>query len=248
MPTRDEFLSTFHRDAALFEAAVRAGGDLGQPIDGCPDWSLATLVGHIGSLHRFINTGIEVGDPGPFPAAPDNPDAYADWFADGAATLEATLRARADDEPCWTFFSNAPQVVGTWVRRMTQELAVHRYDAELAATGTAETIDAALAKDGIDEFFDLFLGRVDARRPIRVGDLRVQLRTLDTEPEAAWMVHCSNGPPVVTREHGQGDVALLGAASALLLALWGRVGPGEMDLELYGSPEDWARFHEAASI
>ena len=50
---------------------------------------------------------------------------------------------------------------------------MHRYDAELAATGTAEAIDSSIALDGIDEYFDLFLPRVDARSPIRIGDLVV---------------------------------------------------------------------------
>jgi uncharacterized protein (TIGR03083 family) len=151
MPTRDEFLASLHRDIELFEAAVRAG-DMAAPIDGCPDWDLAALVKHIGSLHRYIATGIEFGDPGKFPGWPDNIDSYADWFRDGADKLEALLHSKPDDEPCWTFFPNAPQVVGTWVRRQAHEIAVHRYDAEMAATGTAEAIDPAIAKDGIARY------------------------------------------------------------------------------------------------
>src|SRR6476659_8033692 len=139
MPNRDEFLDSCHRDAELFEAAIRDGGDLTQPVDGCPEWDLAALVTHLGGLHRYITFAIETGGPpdGGFPAAPDERASYADWFAAGAAKLEAALRARPDDTPCWTFFRNAPQTIGTWVRRQAQELAVHRYDAEMAATGTA---------------------------------------------------------------------------------------------------------------
>jgi uncharacterized protein (TIGR03083 family) len=250
MPTRDDYLGTLHRDIELFADAIRAGGDLTQPIDGCPDWDLGALVEHVGILHRFIVAGIDSGDTPSVQAEPpaDRRD-YADWFTEGAVALEATLAGKPDDELCWTFFSNAPKEIGTWVRRQCQELAVHRYDAELAATGTAEAIDPDIAKDGIDEFFDLFLGRVDKRRPIRIGDLAVQLQSLDNDgDDRAWMVRCSDGPPVVTREHAKGDVALQGPSNALLLALWGRVEPGEMGLELYGSPDDWARFHEASSV
>ena len=249
MPSRDDYLSTLHRDAKLFEAAVRAGGDLTQPVDGCPDWTTRDLVEHIGVLHRFIVNGIEVGEtPKERAEPPSDTNEYADWFADGAAALEAALRARPDDTPCWTFFSNAPPVIGTWVRRQCQELAVHRYDAELAATGTAEAIDPAIAKDGIDEFFDLFLGRVDARRPIRIGELAVQLQATDEDASGSWMVRCGDGPPVVTREHAKGDVALQGPANGLLLAIWGRVEPEEVGVAVYGDVADWKRFQQAASI
>ena len=250
MPARDDYLETFHRDSLAFTDALRASDGLTEPIDGCPDWELRDLAEHIGVLHRVINAGIESGEmPSDRAAAPDDRAAYADWFAEGAAALEATLRSKPDNEPCWTFFPNAPQQIGTWVRRMCQELAVHRYDAELAATGVAEAIDPVIAKDGVDEYFDIFLGRVDGRRPIRIGELAIQLRTLDEGiDEGAWMVRCTDGPPVVTHEHGKGDVAVIGPANSLLLALWGRVEPGEMGLELYGSPDDWAKFQAAAAI
>jgi uncharacterized protein (TIGR03083 family) len=248
MPTRDEFLDSFHRDAELVEAAIRAGGDLTQPIDGCPDWELASLVEHLGTLHRFVASGITTNGTPERPDVPSDRGVYAEWFAEGAAALEALLRSKPDDEPCWTFFPNAPQQIGTWVRRQAQELAVHRYDAELAATGTAEAIDPVIAVDGIDEYLDLFLERVDARRPIRIGELAVQLRTLGVEPEQAWMIRCGDDAPSVSREHGKGDVAVLGSPGNLLLCMWGRVRPGELDLELYGDPELWDRFHAAASI
>ena len=250
MPTRDEYLSTLHRDIELFETAIRAGGDLTQPVDGCGDWTLADLVQHVGRLERLIVEGITAGEtPKAQAEPPQDAREYAAWFAEGAAGLEAMLASKPDDEPCWTFFPNAPQAIGTWVRRMTQEHAVHRYDAELAATGTAEAIDPLIAKDGIDEFFDIFLGRIDQRRPIRIGDLAVQLQTLDDDgDDRAWMIRCSDSAPVVTREHAKGDVALQGPANALLLALWGRVDTDEMGVELYGSPEDWVRFQTAIAI
>jgi uncharacterized protein (TIGR03083 family) len=247
MPTRDEFLASLHRDIESFEAAVRAGGDLTQPIDGCPDWDLAALVAHVGGLHRFITTGIEMGAPGKFPGPPPNRDAYADWFVDGAAGLEAALAARGDDEPCWTFFPNAPQTIGTWVRRQAQEIAVHRYDAEMAASGTAEAIDPAIAKDGIDEYFDLFLERVEGRNPIRIGDATIHLHATG-DAEGEWLIRCGDHAPVVTREHAKGDVALSGEASDLLLTMWGRVDPEEVGVAVFGDADVWTKFQAAAAI
>ncbi len=248
MPTREEFLASLHRDIELFEAAVRAGGDLDQPVDGCPGWELASLVAHVGSLHRYIATGIEHGDPGKFPGPPDNRGAYGQWFADGAAALEALLRSKPDDEPCWTFFPNAPQVIGTWVRRQAQELAVHRYDAEMAATGTAEALDPVIAKDGIDEYFDVFLARVEDRRPIRIGDASIHLHATDEDAPGEWLVRCGDHAPVVTREHAKGDVALSGSASDLLLTIWGRVDPEEVGVAVFGDADVWTRFQAAAAI
>ena len=246
MPTREQFLDTFHHDAELFEAAVRAGGELDQEIDGCPDWTLASVVEHVGGLQRFVATGIEFGDPGKWPGPPADRAGYADWFAEGAAALEVLLRSKSDDEACWTFFPNAPHVMGTWVRRQCHELAVHRYDVELAATGTAEAIDPEIATNGVDEFFDLFVPRVDERTPIRIGELAVHLHCTDTGGE--WMVRCGDHAPVVTREHSKGDVAVVGPADEILLALWGRIDAGDMDLELYGDLADWQRFQSAAAI
>lgn len=248
MPSREQFLDTFHRDAELFEAAVRAGGDLTQEIDGCPGWTLAGLVEHIGPLQRYITEAIvTAAKPGGWPAPPAAGVDYADWFAEGAAALETALRERSDDTACYTFFPNCEQVVGTWVRRCCQELAVHRYDAELASTGTAEAIDTAIALDGIEEYFDVFVDRVEQRTPIRIGDATLHLHATDVDG-GEWFVRCGDHAPVVTREHVKGDVALNGPADEILLALWGRVDPGEMDLEIFGDTDVWTRFQQAAAI
>ncbi|MEY2419267.1 MAG: hypothetical protein QOG90_1947 [Actinomycetota bacterium] len=248
MPSRDEYLDSLHRDAELFEAALRDGGDLTQPVDGCPGWDLAALAEHLGTLHRYITAGIESGGkPDAFPSAPTERAALADWFAEGAAALEAALRGRPDDEPCWTFFSNAPQTIGTWVRRQAQEIAVHRYDAEIAAAGIAEALDPAIAKDGIDEYFDLFVPRVDARNPIRIGDVTIHLHATG-DAEGEWLITCGDNTPVVTHEHAKGDVALSGAASDLLLTIWGRVDPEEVGVAVFGDRDIWSKFQAAAAI
>lgn len=250
MPTRDEYLASLHRDNELILDAMGAAGNLTQPVDGT-DWVLADLIGHLGTIQHYVaNTLIKRDGPGDRPPPPDDRAQWADWFADGSARLEAELARAADDEPVWNWSVRSPDVAAFWVRRMAQEAAVHRYDAELAATGTAEAIDPVMAKDGLDEYFDMFLSRVEDRAPIRIGNLAVQLRTLedDIDAQGNWMVRCGDGPPVVTREHAKGDVALQGPANALLLAVWGRVEPDEMGLELQGDPANWARFHTATAL
>ncbi len=243
MPSRDDFLDSFHRDAELFEAAIREG-NVDAEVDGCPGWSVADLVEHIGQLHRYVTEAIvTAAKPGGWPAGPEGD--LADWFATGAAALEAALRERSDDTACYTFFDNAPKTVGTWIRRQAQEIAVHRYDAELAATGTAEAIDPSIAMDGIDEYFDLFVPRVDARSPIRIGDATLHLHAAEG---GEWFVRCGDHAPVVTREHAKGDVAVNGPADEILLALWGRIAPGEMELEIFGDTAVWDAFKQASAI
>jgi uncharacterized protein (TIGR03083 family) len=249
MPTRDEFLASTHRDIELFEAAVRAGGDLRQPVDGCPDWELADLVVHLCELHRYIGEGVRTRQKptGGWPKVPEDRAVLADFVAEGARALEDALRGVGDDEPCWNFFPNTAQVGATWIRRCAQELAVHRYDAEMAATGTAEAIDPAIAKDGIDEYVDVFVDRVEQRSPIRIGDATIHLHATGGA-EGEWFIRCGDHAPVITREHAKGDVALSGEASDLLLTIWGRVDPEEVGVAVFGDTDVWSRFQAAAAI
>jgi uncharacterized protein (TIGR03083 family) len=140
------------------------------------------------------------------------------WAARQAIELGRTLRETDPATPVWTW---APQKdVAFIVRRMAQETAVHRWDAE-AAAGEPGPIEAELASDGIDEFLAFFLdhrfrdgGRLDGS---------VHLHATDTPGE--WLVHEEpDGALTVTAAHAKGDAAVRGPASDLLLALWRRVG------------------------
>ncbi len=247
MPSRDEYLASLHRDNELFAAALAAGGALDQPVDGCPDWTLADLVGHLGRIRHFVaNTVIKRDGAGDRPAPPHDIIELVAWAADGAARLGSELAGIADDDPCWNW-SVAPDTGAFWVRRMAQEAAVHRYDAEMAATTTAEAIDFALAADGIDEYVDLFIPRAESFTPIRIGEASIHLHATG-DAEGEWLIRCGDHAPVVTREHAKGDVALSGAASDLLLTIWGRVDPEEVGIAVFGDPGVWTRFQSAAAI
>jgi predicted lipid carrier protein YhbT len=68
------------------------------------------------------------------------------------------------------------------------------------------------------------------------------------DAEGEWLIRCGDHAPVITREHAKGDVALSGAASDLLLTIWGRVDPEEVGVAVFGDADVWARFQSAASI
>jgi hypothetical protein len=108
-------------------------------------------------------------------------------------------------------------------RRMAQEAAVHRWDAQRAA-GHTEPIDVELAVDGIDEFLEHFVDPPGEDHP---GG-SVHLHAGDAEGE--WWIAPGPGGWTVERAHRKGDAALRGPASDLLLALWRRVEPSELDV------------------
>jgi uncharacterized protein (TIGR03083 family) len=129
----------------------------------------------------------------------------------------------ADADPGTRIWTWAGEQEVTWIaRRMAQETAVHRWDAQRAA-GSPQPIDAELAVDGIDEFLTWFL------EPPEDGAAgSVHLHAGDAPGE--WWVAPEGGRWAVEREHRKGDVALRGPASDLLLALWRRVERSALDV------------------
>jgi len=230
----DELIGSLWRDGlALADAATRAGLDTSVPS--CPEWSVADLVWHVGEVHDFWRTMVTERWPEPSPyVQPGRPgdDQLVPWYRDGVQRTVEELRATEPDAEVWTWAprgSNAAWVV----RRMAQETAVHRWDAEAAAAGgaAAPPVDAAIAVDGIDEFFEHFTDD-GAEGAAPVGGT-VHLHTTDAEGE--WLVSepVPGGRLEVVAEHAKGDAAVRGTASDLLLLLWRRVGlddPGRFEV------------------
>src|SRR5213592_4441347 len=106
-------------------------------------------------------------------------------------------------------------------------MSIHRFDFESAFDETTP-IDRALATDGIDELFDTF---APLGRPAELDGTSIHLYCTDGDGE--WLTTCADGGVISFRhEHGKGDVAVRGAASDLILLMWHRRSPSE--LELFG--------------
>ena len=239
-----DYLASLHSDVeAIAEVARKAPPDL--PITSCPGWDMTALLRHVGRVHRWATVvATSRTQQGPPPTDPVTGDNAVAFLLDGAAGVEAALRALPNDAPCWNFTS-APQVGAFWHRRQAQETAVHRWDAE-DAFGDGTPFSPEFAVDGIDEFLSLMApSRLAGRDGIDVGG-SIHLHTTDHDGE--WMIHTDDGLLRVTNIHGKGDVALRGPASALLLALWGRVTPGSHDTEVYGDAAILERFIRLVSI
>lgn len=217
-------------------AAYRLAPDAA--VTTCGDWTVTRLVQHLGSVHRWATHIVEHGAA---PADPASLKAPADvdlgqWLVDGAGTAANILRSVDPSSAAWNPWP-VPQIAGVWPRRMAQETAMHRYDADLAI-GLERPIEATLASDGIDEYLLWAVPRaaVDGV-PIPSGSLHIHSTDVDGE----WLVTNDANGYRVDREHAKGDAALRGSANDLLLALWSRPF-ADGAIEIIGDGEVAARW------
>lgn len=231
--TGDDYLSALRAEGELFvSASVRAGFDTAVPS--CPEWDVGDLVFHTGRVHRWFHGMLSTGgqDPKTRPkiTRPETDAELPDWYRGGLELIGNYLSSVSDSEPVWTFTGGD---VGRWPkRRQTQEVLMHRFDAELAA-GAVTNSDPVLCADGIDEAFGVFLPNKTSETPLPGS---VHLHCTDTHGE--WMLTPNGMNFLVTREHGKGDVALRGPAQLLLLVVMRRVSVDvalQSGAELFGS-------------
>lgn len=142
------------RDEADLLVELAAGADPGTPVPSCPGWTMADLVTHVGTTHRWVIHILEHRVQERIWSR-EVPNGLAEgqsgdgaWLADGAGRLLATLRSTDPDLPVWTWGSG--RSAAWWARRMAYELLIHRIDAELAL-GVEPDVPRAVALDAIDE-------------------------------------------------------------------------------------------------
>ncbi|MCE7008694.1 maleylpyruvate isomerase family mycothiol-dependent enzyme [Kibdelosporangium philippinense] len=239
-----DYLSRFRHECAAFEAAARrsVGADETPLVPSCPDWSVADLVAHLGSVQRYViltvagrhstppdhrdlkYLGLPADTSGwPMPQHEPNrgpvPVSLVDWFASGASELADLFASTSLDEPTWTW--SPEHTVDFWLRAQTLEAAVHRWDAE-NAVGAAKPIDTELAVDAIGLHFQFMApfrrGIVNA--PAGSGE---RFRFRQTDGPGDWTVQVEGDE--IRLGEGSGPVLLevSGTASDLLLGMWRRI-------------------------
>ncbi|MEO6651594.1 MAG: maleylpyruvate isomerase family mycothiol-dependent enzyme [Ilumatobacteraceae bacterium] len=213
----DHLLSDAHRFAALLD-----GSSCDVPVAACPGWDVNRLAEHTGQIHRWARFCIEHGRP---PSATESqglesfdPDAAGEWFLSGARALADVLRDIDPEAPTWHPFP-VDHLAAVWPRRQAHETAIHRWDAE-RAVGIDATIDAALASDGIDEYFEIVIPRLAVRERIELPSGSLHVHCTDVPGE--WLVWVDGEGFHVRRVHEKGHAALRGPAEPILLRLWGR--------------------------
>jgi uncharacterized protein (TIGR03083 family) len=217
-----DFVDTIRRESDLFYATAD-GAEPTLAVPSCPGWNIADLTWHLGGVHWFWATAIEnrATDPAQIEKeTPARPSEYAKLIAWGRSQAERMiqiLEATGDDVPVWTWALDESDHSSGFIRRhQVQEAAVHRWDIQTAAMLVPSPIAQDAASDSIDEFLSISLPwciRVD--KPLSGT---VHIHCTDTQGE--WFVH---GDGRVERVHAKGDVAIRGAASDILLALYKRI-------------------------
>jgi len=227
---RQTFLDALTTDSqALIDAALPA---LDQPIEFIDGWTVRDLVGHTGAVWTFGAANAlagtdEMTPPGDAATAPDGA-AIGEWIVERRAALLAALTDVDPGAAAWTFMGFKTAV--WWIRRMTHETAVHRFDAQ-AATGGGQPVDSDLATDGINEYTEFSL-RTSRSKPNRIYPAEsLHLHRSDGDGEWMFARGATEHEVVVTHEHGKGDAAVRGPASDLLLWVWNRPVTG---VEIFG--------------
>jgi uncharacterized protein (TIGR03083 family) len=220
---RDEYLTTLRRDIAALLVAVRDAGP-GAPVPDCPGWTAGDLAWHVADVWSWWATIVADRATAPGDGPPlERPDSFDEVVAvaeDWGRRLDDVLTATDPATPHWTWGSD--KTTAFVVRRMAQETAVHRLDAERTA-GRAYVIEPTLAADGVDEFlFEFLMWKHDTAAAVAGS---VHLHCTDVAGEWLVDVGADDGAagPVVSRQHAKGDAAIRGPANDLLLVLWRRL-------------------------
>jgi uncharacterized protein (TIGR03083 family) len=237
-----DYLQALRDEGTALVAAARLGLD--PPVPACPGWAVADLVLHTGMVHRHkleIVRGrlAEPPDPWPPPAPPRGE--LLGWYEQGLEELLTVLEVADPETRVWTFY-RPDQTAGFWRRRMAQETAVHRVDAE-SAHGGPRPVPAALAADGVSELLEVFLAPNAEGEPVGGRGESLHLHATDTEGE--WRLRLLPAGVEVGRGHARADATASGGASDLLLFLWGRA-PAD-PLERSGDPALLPRVRELAA-
>jgi uncharacterized protein (TIGR03083 family) len=214
--------------------------DFDTEIPTCPGWTLGSLFGHLGRVHRMALAVISTGamapaSPKELEPVPEGDNNIRTYFETSAAALVHDLEATDPSSPCWTFLGTTDEV-GFWSRRMANEHAVHLFDAQRALhSDPVPTMSSLSACDAIDEYVYIANSRQLAKRADFSLNGTIHLHATDNEL-GEWMITEINGKLLFEAGHGKGDAAIRGTASALLLGLWGRYSlANDLRFERFGT-------------
>ncbi len=213
--------------ARLTEVAAR---DLTGRVPSCPEWTVGDLVRHVAMVYLHKVACMRLGhEPADWPPdlSAEEPLALLDR---AYAQLTAEFAARRPTDASYTWYP-PDQTVGFWIRRMAQETAMHRVDAELAA-GDVTPIAADLAVDGVDEALVTFLAYFSRSYPDGF-DLAAGPAVAVAADGQLWEVQPTpEGVHVDPAAAGEGTVATVsGRPSDVLLWLWRRAPMDAVEIE-----------------
>lgn len=240
--TREQYLETIRVEAGRL--ARLDPEHLLLPLPHIDAWTVHDVVGHTGWVHRWVTLTVAAPpDSPPQRSAVPEPPAGAEvleWFAEASAGLLESLERLDPDADVATFIG--PQKASWWCRRLAHETSMHRWDAESAFT-TPEPLDADLARDGIEELFEVFVPNRMQWDALAGKGETIHLHATDAA-DGEWVLTLGTDSIACKRAHAKSDVAARGAMADLLLLLWSRLPPSR--LEVFGDAGLLDRWQEAA--
>jgi uncharacterized protein (TIGR03083 family) len=234
----ERYCSAVAAEIARLAEAVD-GADPATPVPSCPGWTIATLLKHVGTVHRWAEHIVRhraearVSQRDVTLDLPVAESGYPAWLASGAGPLVATLRAADPDSPIWAW--GPDHRAHWWSRRMLHETTVHRADAEIAV-GRTPHIEQDVAVDGIGEFLtNLPFLRGAGERLANLGGNGETVHLHATDSDGEWMIILGADGFSWEPGHGKGTVAVRGPSSDLLLLTYGRLRPADGRFEIFGA-------------
>jgi len=222
-------------------AQLAVVADPAAPVPGCPDWTLADVVRHVGRFQQVTADLVEnlvQRQPRSLDVAePVRVEEYGQWFSAGGAHLMQVLRD-ADPEATMFSWSGVPKV-SFWIRRALHEATVHRLDIERAAD-RVEPVDPAVAVDGVDEFLENlpFLGQFNrAVRDLHGDGETIHLHATDLDGhslDGEWLITLEPHGFRWSHAHVKGAAAVRGTVTDLLLFVYGRKRADDPALTVFG--------------
>ena len=197
-------------------------------VPSCPEWSMRDLAHHIGEVQWYWGQNVAAQNADERSGAelttlPDDRDLLA-WLGWCTYTLLGALRHAGPDAPCWTWWGE-PRTSMAVARHQAQEVAVHRWDAELAA-GDVAPLPTALSEDGVPDFVEIMVGPDATSLP---GP--VTLTATDTG--SSWQVGAAAADGDAARagsRAGTRSAELRATASDLVLMLYRRLPVPDADV------------------
>lgn len=226
-PDKAYWLAALRQEAAALRLAAISDGALDATVPSCPGWTVTDILRHTGADLRWLAThllrGVTSEPDGPQTEGQPDGAALLPWW-DESLSLGLTALDSVDPElPAWHWAAQ-PKVAGFWHRRYAHELAIHRWDAQVAV-GLPEPVDATLAVDGVAEVLECWL----PSGPIREhGDDGV-IQLIADDSEEGWQIRVRGDgvslldTATLLPEEREVEAQASGSASDLMLAMYGRV-------------------------
>lgn len=227
--TKDFWIGALRTEGPAFAAAI-AEAPADAPVLSCPGWTVTDLTRHLASVYRWVHGNVSANSVTPPPLrselvepTPDETDLQL--WQQAYDELMVRFDVLDPEAPAWNW-APQPKKAGFWPRRMAHETALHRWDAQLAI-GAGDPIETKLAADGVSEVLDTCLPA--GRRPDH-GQWHGVVHLSASDAGQEWFLRLrGEGVALLDtatifddRDH-HARVQVVGTASDLLLALWGRV-------------------------